>query len=78
MELLALREIRGFFFQNKRLPVIRCTKKLREVTKLRRSRLDQRKTNCIGFSMKHQIDGSLLSVNSFVGVGIYFPVSKNW
>ena len=54
-----------FFFKTNGL-LSSAVQKLREITKLPRHRLDQRKPNYIGFSMKNQINGSPVSVNSFM------------
>ena len=43
-----------------------AVQKLREITELPRRGLDERKPNYIGFSMKNQVDGSPVSVNSFM------------
>ena len=59
------REITGFFFKTNG-PLSSAIQKFCEITKLPRCGLDQTKPNCIGFSMKDQIDGSPVSVNSFI------------
>ena len=60
-----LREITGFFFQING-PLSFVVQKLRKIIRLQRRGLDQRKLNCIGFSMKGHNDGSPVSVNSFM------------
>ena len=47
-------------------PLSSAVQKLREIIRLPRRGLDQRKPNCIGFSMKDHNDGSPVSVNSFM------------